>query len=304
MKHTASTIALVLTVLAPAAIAQQATPAAGADYQEDMFITPYWTRLPVIEAMGRSNMEVAPNRANFDVSYLETDKDATDAMKLAVERGRLAYDTIKAVAGDKAVVQTSVSVTPYYEQYRDKDGNRIENDRADKIKGYEARVSVRVQVEDVALAGKARAGALALGPENSSPLNTYLQATTEMNRAAYEAAVEDAALRAKASAAASGVKLGHLMVVQEGRSPCLGEWTTSQGRVGGGSYYSAPPPPPPPPPPSPMARMETMAVTSAQIGGREVEITQADIDALNLPSDEPKQTISSSVCTIYAIDRQ
>lgn len=36
-------------------------------------------------------------------------------------------------------------------------------------------------------------------------------------------------------------------------------------------------------------------------GGEEVTITQADIDALNLPSDEPKQAISSSVRTIYAV---
>jgi hypothetical protein len=33
--------------------------------------------------------------------------------------------------------------------------------------------------------------------------------------------------------------------------------------------------------------------------GEEVTITQADIDALNLPSNEPKQTISSSARTTY-----
>ena len=147
----------VLVLLAQPAVSQVATAPASHDYQEDMFVTPYWTRQPVIEAMGRANMEVSPNRARFDVTYLEIDKDANDAMKLAVERGRLAYDTIKAVAGDSAIVQTSVSVDPYYEQYRDKDGNRIENDRADKVKGYEARVSVSVEVDDVSLAGKARA---------------------------------------------------------------------------------------------------------------------------------------------------
>ncbi|MFH1517494.1 MAG: SIMPL domain-containing protein [Pseudomonadota bacterium] len=286
-----------LTLLALPAFPQIATSIPSQDYQEDMFVTPYWTRQPVIEAMGRANMEVAPNRANFDVTYLEIDKDANDAMKLAVERGRLAYDTIKAVAGDSAIVQTSVDVRPYYEQYRDKTGNRIENERADKVKGYEARVSVSVEVDDVSLAGKARAGALALGPENASRLNTFLQATTELNRAAYEEAIKDAALRAGASAAASNATLGRLLVVQEGNGPCLGKWSNTPGMVSRS------------PSPAPAreqeeystSRLQTVTVTASKIGGEEVTITQADIDALNLPSDEPKQTISSSVCTIYAV---
>ncbi|MEH6409490.1 MAG: SIMPL domain-containing protein [Hyphomonas sp.] len=286
-----------LTLLALPAFPQIATSIPSQDYQEDMFVTPYWTRQPVIEAMGRANMEVAPNRANFDVTYLEIDKDANDAMKLAVERGRLAYDTIKAVAGDSAIVQTSVDVRPYYEQYRDKTGNRIENERADKVKGYEARVSVSVEVDDVSLAGKARAGALALGPENASRLNTFLQATTELNRAAYEEAIKDAALRAAASAAASNATLGRLLVVQEGNGPCLGKWSNTPGMVSRS------------PSPAPArdqeeystSRLQTVTVTASKIGGEEVTITQADIDALNLPSDEPKQTISSSVCTIYAV---
>jgi uncharacterized protein len=287
-----------LVLLAQPAVSQVATGTTSHDYQEDMFVTPYWTRQPVIEAMGRANMEVSPNRAHFDVTYLEIDKDANDAMKLAVERGRLAYDTIKAVAGDSAIVQTDVSVDPYYEQYRDKDGNRIENDRADKVKGYEARVSVSVEVDDVSLAGKARAGALALGPENASRLNTFLQATTEMSRAAYEEAVKDAALRAKASAAASNVTLGRLLVVQEGSGPCLGQWSNTPGRV------SRSPAPAPAREQADYSRqgLQTVTVTASKIGGKQVAITEADIDQLNLPSDEPKQTISSSVCTIYATD--
>ena len=33
----------------------------------------------------------------------------------------------------------------------------------------------------------------------------------------------------------------------------------------------------------------------------DVTITQADIDALDLPSDTPRQSISSSVCMIYSV---
>lgn len=291
---TALSIAVVLLAAAPVALAQSASPTGGRDFQQDAYVTPYWTRMPVIESIGRANMQVAPNRASFSVTYLETDKKSEEAMKLAVQRGKLAYDAIKKIAGEKAIVQSSVSVQAYYEQYRDKDGNKVENDRADKVAGYEARVSLSVLVEDVSVAGKARAGALALGPESSTGLSTYLEATTEMNRAAYEAAVKDGAERAKATASASGSKLGKLLAVQEGDGPCMGRWSTMAGSDDN-YYYSSPAyasAPPPPPPPAPLAE--------GMIGRKTVTISQADIDALDLPSDTRKQTISSSVCMIYA----
>jgi uncharacterized protein YggE len=259
------------------------------DFQDQAFTTPYWTRVPVIEVLGRADMQVAPNRANFSVTYLETDKDSKKAMQLAVERGRLAYETIKKAAGKESVIQSSVNVTALYEQYKDKDGNRIDNERSDKIRAYEARVTLSVTVEDVSKAGTARAGALALGPENSTGLSTYLERTTELNREAYEAAVKDAAARAEATAKASGSKLGKLMVVQEGSGPCLGNWSSMAGSdydYYNKSYAMAPPP-------APMA--------SGMIDGRQVTITQADIDALNLPSDDKSQPVSASVCMIYQI---
>ncbi len=283
--------------IAAAGTATLASAQSAPDFQNEAFTTPYWTRNPVVEVLGRANMEVAPNRASFSVTYLETDKESKKAMQLAVERGRLAYETIKKTAGDTAVIQSSVNVTALYEQYKDKDGNRIDNQRSDKIRAYEARVTLSVVVDQVAKAGAARAGALALGPENSSGLSTYLERTTEMNLASYEAAVKDGAARAKATAAASGATLGKLMVVQEGGGPCLGQWSSMAGSDY--DYYRSAPaamaPPPPPPPPAPVA--------SGMIDGRQVTITQAEIDSLNLPSDDKKQQISSSVCMIYALNK-
>ncbi len=289
-----------LATLIPACLPAFLLPAqaqTAPDFQTEAFTTPYWTRMPVIEVLGRANMEVAPNRATFSVTYLETDRDAKQAMQLAVARGRLAYDTIRAAAGESAVIQSSVNVTALYEQYRDKDGNRIDNERSDRIRAYEARVSLSVVVEEVTRAGTARAGALALGPENSTGLSTYLERTTEMNRAAYGAAVKDGAARAQITAEASGSRLGRLLVVQEGSGPCLGQWSSMAGSDY--DYYRSPPPamaPPPPPPP-------VAALASGMIDGRKVTVTQADIDALNLPSDEKSQQISSSVCMIYEIHK-
>lgn len=294
---------MIATSLAAACAATSLMPAfaqGAPDYQEEAFTTPYWTRSPVIEVLGRANLEVAPNRAAFSITYLETDKDSKKAMTKAVERGRLAYDTIKKTAGPSAIVQSSVNVTALYEQYRDKEGNRIDNQRSDKINAYEARVTLSVTVEDVSKAGPARAGALALGPESSTSLNTYLERTTEMNRQAYEAAVADGAARAKSTAAASGATLGKLMVVQEGNGPCLGSWSSTAGTDN--SLYRSRGAPAPAAPPAPSA-LESVTVSAARIDGRQVTITQADIDALNLPSDDKSQHISAGVCMIYALNR-
>jgi uncharacterized protein YggE len=123
-------------------------------------------------------------------------------------------------------------------------------------------------------------------------MRIYLERTAKINRQAYAAAVEDAAKRAKSSASATGAKLGHLMVLQEGNGPCLGGWTSQPGRVR--STYS-------------MARSAPMAAADAEItsarfkNGKAITITQADIDALNLPSDRVPQTVTARVCAVYAV---
>lgn len=290
MKKTLTSAAIALSVssLACAQDARSGTT---------VFEQPYWTQTPVIEALGRAEVELAPNRASFSVSFVEVNKDSKVAMQSAVERARIAYDAVKAVAGDAARVTSSVQVEPYYEQYRDRDGDRIENRRADKVKGYQGRASISVTMLDVSKAGEARAAALVLGPENSSSLRLYLERTAEVNRQAYEAAVTDAAARAEASARAVGAKLGRVLVIQEGSGPCLGSWTSQPGRITSRSRSNASDV-------NERRTLDTVVVTSQKmVNGREetVTITQADINALNLPSDKPPQTVSAQVCVLYAV---
>ena len=264
-----------------------------------VFEEPYWTKAPVIEVLGRAKLEVPPNRASFQVTYKETGKSADAAMKAAVERARLAYKAVKAVAKKSARASTSVSVEPYYKQYRDKNGNIISNNRADKVAGYNARVIMDVTMLDVALAGKARAAALALAPERSSRMRIYLERTAQINRDAYAAAVSDAAKRAKLSATAAGAHLGRLMVLQEGQGPCLGQWTAQPGRVESRRRYMSGPPGLGSP------RAEDMVIASGTRlkhgKAQTITITEADIEALNLPSDRAPQLVQAQVCAVYAI---
>ncbi len=226
-------------------------------------------------------------------------------LTLTVGRARVAYDAIKKVAGDKSRVTSSVDVKPFYEQYRDKDGNRLEDDRPDRVKGYAARSSVSVELLDAGLAGRARAAALALGPEESGGgVRVYLEQTADMQRKAIELAAKDAFERARVTAAATGRRVGDILVVQEGNGPCMGNWSSGQmGRVGGDGYGFSPPPPPPAPAAMASPRMEKVIVTGSRIGGREYQVTEADLEQLNLPNDQGPQTIRASVCAIFLLEK-
>ncbi len=278
--------------MAPAALAQQA----------DTYVRPYWWDKPVVEGMGRALVEVSPNRARFDLAFVETDGKSDEAMKKAVARSKIAYDAIKKVAGDKSRITTSVNVEAYYKQYRDKDGNMQTNFRPDQVDGYQARVQMFVVLTDTALAGRARAAALALGPQDMNPVSIYLEQTTEMQRAALDEAAKDARQRAQLVASATGGRLGDILVVQEGTDSCMGNWSSGQvARVlGDGGNYRAPmySPPPPPPPPAPAM---APPVASGQVGRQTITVSERDLVALDLPSDANPQTISANVCVIYSL---
>jgi uncharacterized protein YggE len=252
------------------------------------FGKPYWIDLPVIEVLGRADMQVKPNRAAFSVGFKEVAKDAETATKAAVERAQAADKAMRNIAGEALSVTSSVSLVALYEQYETEDNRIVENRRADKIEGYEAKVTVYATVDNLAISSRTRAAALALGPENSSYFSTSLQRTSDLLIEAEKAAIQDARKRANMMADAAGVSLGKLLVVQEGNGPCLGEWSN-----GSGNYFPAyAPPPPPPPPPSPMMQNGTTRVLS---------VTPDEIDALDLPMDPPTVSLSASVCMVYAI---
>lgn len=285
-------------VAAAAVTASVVGPALAQEAQT--FVRPYWWDKPVVEGLGRAMMDVAPNRAQFDLAYVETDEKSDAAMKKAVAKAKIAYDAIRKVAGDKARTTTSINVTAYYEQYRDKEGNLQTNTREDKVKGYEARVSMSVRLTDPALAGRARAAAMALGPQDAGRISIYLEQTADMQRDILAEAAKDAKLRAESTARAAGARLGDLLVVQEGSNSCMGSWSSGQvARVVNpdSNYRYAPaamaPPPPPPPPPSPVA--------SGMVGNRQVTISEQDLAALDLPSDSNPQQISADVCVIYTL---
>ena len=252
-----------------------------------VFEQPYWINKPVIEALGRADLQVLPNQTSFSVAYKETGETASAATRAASDRAKAAYAAMEGVAGDALNVTSAVTVTPIYNQTRDDEGNLITDYSPDKIRAYEASVQLSVSVKDMSKASRTRAAALALGPEYSSYFNNSLERDTEILQAAQMAAIKDGRERAEKMAAAAGVSLGRLLVVQEGSGPCLGEWTDG---ASGNYRYAASPPPPPPPPPPPMPG-----------SGAAKTVSQEDMDALDLPNTPPTVTVRGSACLVYEL---
>src|SRR5690606_31132609 len=187
------------------------------------------------------------------------------------------------------------------EQYRDKDGNIQTNAREDKVKGYEATATMAIVLTDASLAGRTRAAALALGPQESGRISIYLEQTAEMQRDIIEQAARDARERAQRTAVAAGGKLGDILVIEEGNDSCIGNWSSSQVArvVGDGDYRYRPSPAMAPSPPPPMPAPPPVA--SGQVGSRTITITEKALAALDLPSDPQPQQIQGSVCVIYTL---
>ena len=250
------------------------------------FSQPYWIDKPVIEALGRADLQVKPNRTSFSVTYKNTADTAAAATRQASERAKAAHEAMTGVAGEDLTVTSNVTVNPVYNQVRDDEGNLTTDYSADNIRAYEVAVTLNVGVEDISKASRTRAAALALGPEGSSYFNNSLERDTEILQAAYRAAITDARQRAQMIAQAAGVSLGKLLVVQEGSGPCLGEWTDGTGYSG---YSMAPPPPPPPPPPP------------APSGPGAMTVSQEDMDALDLPNTPDTMSVRGAACLVYEI---
>jgi uncharacterized protein YggE len=270
--------------------------AASAQEQQSGFDRPYWLDRSVIEAVGRAELEVMPDRATFSITFEQTEREAGEASAQAADRARLAVAAMRQRGGQAVEIRSSVTMQANYEEYRNREGVVEQREGAENIRSYTARVQLDVEVTDIARAPGVRAAALAVGPEQSQPLQFSLRMTAEHQRRVFTAAAADAAARGRAAAEATGARLGPLLVLQEGQGPCLGEWYGSRP----GTY--APAPPPPPPPPSYAGDEDVVVTGSRNVGGRaqQLRVTQEQIDRLDLPADIAPMRLHSSVCAVYA----
>jgi uncharacterized protein YggE len=285
-------LAAALAAAAPQTLAQTSTAAASEAARFDK--APWWMDKPIIASTGYVRTEILANRATFSATYHAVDRDAATATRMAADKVKVLGTALSAY-GDKVRVETSFRITPLYEQYRDKDGTLIDNERADKIKTYQVAATVAVEVRDVRLVERVYATALAAKPTDTQQVNFRLEPDNETKTQMFRLAVEDATRRAKLAVEATSSRLGAVRLIDPTGRACETDVLVAgaeRGYGGGGDAQAVAAPAPPP-----NASVEEMVVTS-QRRAAEVGLRPED---LQLPLQPPLQRMEAQACVVFAI---
>ncbi len=181
---------------------------------------PWWMRESVITQTGFVFTEVPANRASFSATFLTVGDTADKAQAKAIEQTRGLNQALAKLGKDAVRVTTSFSMRALYEQYKDKNGNRIEDQRGDKIESYQVSLNISIEVRDTSVLEKAYALVLAASPTSTNAIYFSLQPTNEQNTWLYTQAVKDARVRATQSADAAGGRLGAIKVIDPTGRAC------------------------------------------------------------------------------------
>jgi hypothetical protein len=207
-------------MLALAAAAPAAGQTVGVINPSPYAPAPWWMREPIIASLGYVHTELPANRASFSVEFQAVEHTAPDSTKAAADKVRALTDALRAFDHDKVRVATTYSTRPLYEQYKDKDGNLVDNERPDKIERYQTSVEVTLDVRDIALLEKVYSTVMSAGPSSARQVDFSLAPDNATNTEMSRLAVADAAARAKLAAEASGAHLGAVKLIDPTGRAC------------------------------------------------------------------------------------
>jgi uncharacterized protein len=285
------TIFATLMLLGLASGAQAQTVAAS---QYDK--APWWMKDAVITQTGYVQTEIEANRANFSASFMAVGDTADQAQSKAVANTRALMDALKKLGKDAVRVNTSFSMRALYEQYRDKDGNRIENQRGDKIQAYQVTMSFNVRVNDLRVLERAYALVLAASPTQSQEIYFSLEPDNATKTWLYSEAIKDAARRAKLATEAAGGVLGKVKVIDPTGRACQTD-ILARGMPKDGQD-------PEPYNVAYMARSAPapMPVMAMADGGSPVEQLEAKAAKNAFIQAPPLNTLTAQACVVYGLN--
>ena len=293
--------ALLLALLVPAAPASpaKAQPSATAPPASAYGPSPWWMREPVIASLGEVRTELPANRATFSGAFESVERTAAEATAQSAAKVRALGEALSALGADRVRTEVGFSTRPLYAQYRDKDGNILENQRSDKIDRYAVTATVSVEVRDVRLVERAYALLVAAKPTSTQRVYFRLQPDNATQTELFRLAVADAKRRAVEGAAEAGARLGAVKLIDPTGRACqqdvliagaprsFGGSGDAQDVVVTGSRrtlaFSEMAKGAPPPAPGSAAEVESAA------------------SALHLPLQPPLQPLAREACVVYAL---
>lgn len=250
---------------------------------------PWWMRDPVIASLGSVRVELPANRARFSARFSAVERDAPAATAAAARKVAELDAALRGTGADRVRVTTTFVTRPLYDQYKDKDGNLVDNQRADKIDRYEVTAALDIEVRDIAALETAYNTVVNARASSVSPVSFQLEPDNAVKAKLANEAVRDAARRARAAVEATGARLGPVKIIDPSARVCrtdvLAGWPSYVGGarptdVDADEMGMAPPPPPPPPPPPAPGSGTAVARVTLQ---------------------PPAMELSDEACVIYAL---
>jgi uncharacterized protein YggE len=259
-------------------------------------LAPWWMDKAVIPAIGYVTTDVPANRADLAATYDAVDRDVAAATKAAAAKAKAISAALQAFGAETVRVETRFTITPLYEQYRDKTGSKIDNERADKIDRYQVSIQFTAEIRDTRLVEPVYAILMSAKPSQSQSPRFRLEASDEVRTEMFKLAVEDARRRAEQAAAAAGTRLGAVRLIDPTARGCETDELLALAARG----YDQTTPRPVPTPLAAIARrtgLEEVIVT-ANRKAAEAGLRPED---LQLPVQAPLERLTGKACVVYSL---
>lgn len=166
-------------------------------------------QVPQIVTTGQGEAKIAPDRARIEISVQTRGQTAAAAGAENAKKQQAVLDALRKLGFTSDQLST-VNYSLFPEMQYDKDG------RTSRVVGYTAMNTVRVEVRDLALVGRAIDASLGAGANVISSLTFYASNTDDARRAALSTAVSRARADADAIAKAAGGSVGSLLEISTG----------------------------------------------------------------------------------------
>ena len=161
---------------------------------------------PTIVTNGQGETKITPDRARLEVSVQTRAATAADAGAQNAKKQQSVLDALRKMGFTSEQLST-VNYNLYPEMQYDKNG------QSPRVVAYNATNTVRVDIRDVGMIGKAIDAALEAGANMISSLSFYSSNSDAARRSALASAVARARSDAEAIATAAGGTIGALMEI-------------------------------------------------------------------------------------------
>ncbi len=163
---------------------------------------------PVVVTSGEAEVKKAADRAWVSINAESRSRDPKDAQRANAEAMNAVMQKLKSLSlGGDAIRTTGVELHPEFD---------YANGRQ-TLRGYVARNSIEVRVDDIAKAGEVISAAVGSGATSVGGLRFDIKEREAAEREALRLAVENARSRAEAAASGAGMRVERIVRIEDHR---------------------------------------------------------------------------------------